>query len=221
LDANKERKLNIKSPPSPPSLKSDSRGLSSEIMDALVRSYHVHQMRLRGLIRKQLQNAPSKVQLLNRFYDTKAALPPGLTIEDEHPDLMKQANDIVEAGNAFFVTRENIIVSVHISQKAALAAIGTRFGTMMKADALGAVDHRFKRYWRLSNEIRRTRLDGKSIGWSMLDENGPMFKAFAVAAGYPKPAVLASHVRAAVGMRNGTVPVTLDGAIELGLTTYP
>lgn len=193
------------------------RGLNDEIMDALVRSYHVHQLRLRGLIRKQMQDAPQKVQLLNQFYATKEALPPGLNIAEEHPELTKHANAIVATGDAFYVARERAIVSLHIAQKAALASIGTKFGAMMKDDAQGAVDHRFRRYWRLCNEFRRTRLDGKCFGSFVWDEDGPMFKAFAKAAGYAKPAVLATHVRTALGMRNGSVPVILDTAILLGM----
>ena len=198
-----------------------SEECNTEIMDALVRSYHVHQLRLRGLVRKNLKDAPAKVLVLNQFYDKKESLPRGLDMETEHPDLTNHANAIVAAGVTFYLARERAIVALSFAQKAALASIGTKFGSMMKDDAAGAVDHRFRRYRRLSNEFRRTRLDGKFLGSFVWDEDGPMFKAFAKAAGFEKPAKLACHVRAALGMRNGTVPVTLDGAIELGLTTYP
>jgi len=130
-----------------------------------------------------MEGAGSRVKLLDDYFDLESRLPRGVSMDEVNPDLFQRGKTALAACDAYNQQIERFRRDLFELLSKALAAIGAHYGAAMAVDE-GSLSDRFAKHWQAANLFRRDMLDGKFIDVDAFDQDGPMFKSFANAAGY-------------------------------------
>lgn len=142
-------------------------------MDSIAQTYRTAHLGLRLKQKKWTRGAQHRIDILNEFYDTKNAMPPGVDLQDFNPGLAAHGLANEAQCSEFHIFSEHTKTFLSTARKFALSAIGAYFGTQMAADPRGTRLEKFRRYWCQANTYRAAQLDGIRFQGIAHDPCGP------------------------------------------------